>query len=49
MVHQYAAGTPQEGVELVELWDIGGSSMHREVSAVFLDDQVHGNSKSMGN
>jgi len=42
MVHQYVAGTPQEGVELIELWDIGGSSVHRETSAVFLDDHVHG-------
>jgi len=36
--HQYAAGTPDECVELVELWDIGGSSAHRNASQVFFDN-----------
>jgi len=35
--HQYAAGTPDESTELLELWDIGGSNAHREASRVFLD------------
>jgi len=36
--HQYAAGTPDESTELIELWDIGGSNAHREASRVFLEN-----------
>jgi len=36
--HQYAAGTPDECEELIELWDIGGSSAHRNASQVFFDN-----------
>ena len=36
--HQYSAGTPQESLELIELWDIGGSNVHRQASTVFLDN-----------
>lgn len=36
--HQYATGTPEERCELIELWDIGGSSVHRESCSVFMDN-----------
>lgn len=36
--HQYFAGTPQESMELIELWDVGGSNVHRKASTVFLDN-----------
>ncbi|KAI1724902.1 ras of complex, roc, domain of DAPkinase domain-containing protein [Ditylenchus destructor] len=36
--HQYSAGTPQESVELIELWDVGGTNVHRQASTVFLDN-----------
>ncbi|MFH4979073.1 hypothetical protein AB6A40_005782 [Gnathostoma spinigerum] len=35
--HQYRAGSSMEQTELIELWDIGGSSVHRAASSVFLE------------
>lgn len=35
--HLYRAGTPDECIEFVELWDIGGSTAHRQANYVFLD------------
>jgi GTPase SAR1 family protein len=37
-MHQYAAGTPKECFEIVELWDVSGSNVHRKTAAnVFFD------------
>ena len=37
--HSYAAGTPRETNEVIELWDVGGASVHRRAAReVFMDD-----------
>lgn len=42
-MHQYAGGTPKECFEIVELWDISGSNVHRKTAAsVFFDNPIHG-------
>lgn len=38
--HEYKAGTSEQRSELMELWDIGGSSSHRAASAVFLEGAI---------
>lgn len=38
MTHQYAVGTPQEDLELIELFDIGGWNSHREAVSVFFEN-----------
>lgn len=38
MAHQYEAGTPQQELELIELWDIGGSNAHREACTVYFEN-----------
>lgn len=42
MAHQYAAGTPQESSDLMEQWDIGGSSLHRKTAASVFFENVSG-------
>ncbi|KAI6177806.1 J domain-containing protein [Aphelenchoides bicaudatus] len=42
LAHQFAAGTPQESSEIVELWDVGGSIMHRETAARVFTENVSG-------
>ncbi|VDN42910.1 unnamed protein product [Gongylonema pulchrum] len=37
IAHQYKAGSAEEQTELVELWDIGGSTIHQKASAIFLE------------
>ncbi|KAL3981710.1 Miro-like family protein [Acanthocheilonema viteae] len=37
IAHQYRAGTTDEQTELIELWDIGGSTVHQKASVNFLD------------
>lgn len=37
VAHQYRAGSSEEQTELIELWDIGGSTVHRKASVVFLE------------
>lgn len=39
--HIYAAGTPKETTEVIELWDVGGAFLHRQTAReVFMDDAV---------
>lgn len=33
----FSAGLTEQRAEMVEVWDIGGSSAHRPASTVFLD------------
>ncbi|VDM29129.1 unnamed protein product [Toxocara canis] len=40
IAHQYRAGSAEEETELIELWDIGGSTMHQKASTVFLEGAV---------
>jgi len=40
--HQFAAGTPQESIEIIELWDIGGSILHRQTAARVFTENVSG-------
>lgn len=42
MAHQYAAGTPQESSDLMELWDIGGSNLHRKTAASVFFENISG-------
>ncbi|GMR47990.1 hypothetical protein PMAYCL1PPCAC_18185, partial [Pristionchus mayeri] len=35
--HDYRAGLSEQRAEMIEVWDIGGSSAHRPASTVFLD------------
>uniref|UniRef100_A0A0R3RS54 J domain-containing protein n=1 Tax=Elaeophora elaphi TaxID=1147741 RepID=A0A0R3RS54_9BILA len=35
--HQYRAGTTDEQTELIELWDIGGSTVHQKASVNFFE------------
>ncbi|VDM94997.1 unnamed protein product [Thelazia callipaeda] len=37
VAHQYRAGTAEEQTELIELWDIGGSTVHQAASSIFLE------------
>ncbi|VDK77280.1 unnamed protein product [Litomosoides sigmodontis] len=37
IAHQYRAGTIDEQTELIELWDIGGSTVHQKASVNFFD------------
>lgn len=37
IAHQYRAGSTEEQMELIELWDIGGSSVHQKASVIFLE------------
>ncbi|CAG9538714.1 unnamed protein product [Cercopithifilaria johnstoni] len=37
IAHQYRAGTTDEQTELIELWDIGGSTVHQKASVNFFD------------
>uniref|UniRef100_A0A914XAV7 Rab-like protein 3 n=1 Tax=Plectus sambesii TaxID=2011161 RepID=A0A914XAV7_9BILA len=39
--HSYKAGTPQETLYLIELWDVGGSRSHRNSRHVFYQN-AHG-------
>jgi len=37
--HSYAAGTPRETNEVIELWDVGGANVHRRAAReVFMED-----------
>ncbi|XP_064627627.1 rab-like protein 3 [Lineus longissimus] len=55
-LHEYKAGTPDEKTFFIELWDVGGSSSHKNSRAIFYTP-VHGivlvhdlsNRKSQGN
>lgn len=38
MAHQYAVGTPEEDLEFIELWDIGGCNAHREAVTVYFEN-----------
>ncbi|OZC05023.1 hypothetical protein X798_08016 [Onchocerca flexuosa] len=37
IAHQYRAGTTEEQTELIELWDIGGSTVHQKASLNFFE------------
>ncbi len=45
-LHDYKAGTPAEKTYFIELWDIGGSSAHKNSRGIFYDpghgDKEHG-------
>lgn len=40
-LHEYKEGTPDQKTYFVELWDIGGSSSHRNTRSVFYNP-THG-------
>lgn len=40
IAHQYRAGTTDEQTELIELWDIGGSTVHQKASVNFFDGSL---------
>ncbi|CAD5224241.1 unnamed protein product [Bursaphelenchus xylophilus] len=42
LAHQFAAGTPQESTEIIELWDVGGANIHRQTAARVFSDNVCG-------
>ncbi|KAI6229429.1 J domain-containing protein [Aphelenchoides besseyi] len=42
LAHQFAAGTPQESTEIIELWDVGGTLMHRQTAARVFTENVAG-------
>uniref|UniRef100_A0A2K6VPA3 Uncharacterized protein n=1 Tax=Onchocerca volvulus TaxID=6282 RepID=A0A2K6VPA3_ONCVO len=37
IAHQYRAGSTEEQTELIELWDIGGSTVHQKASLNFFE------------
>uniref|UniRef100_A0A1I7V7E8 J domain-containing protein n=1 Tax=Loa loa TaxID=7209 RepID=A0A1I7V7E8_LOALO len=37
IAHQYRAGSTDEQTELIELWDIGGSTIHQKASVIFFE------------
>lgn len=43
-LHEYEEGTPRHNTYFIELWDIGGSSSHRNARGVFYNS-VHGRSE----
>jgi len=40
-LHEYKEGTPDQKTYIIELWDIGGSSSHRNTRSVFYNP-THG-------
>uniref|UniRef100_A0AC34GVF1 J domain-containing protein n=1 Tax=Panagrolaimus sp. ES5 TaxID=591445 RepID=A0AC34GVF1_9BILA len=39
--YTFAAGTPNECTEIIELWDVGGTSIHRRTAReIFMDDAI---------
>lgn len=40
-LHEYKEGTPDQKTYFIELWDIGGSSSHRNTRSVFYNP-THG-------
>lgn len=40
-LHEYKEGTPHQKTYFIELWDVGGSSSHRNTRCVFYNP-VHG-------
>lgn len=42
LAHQFAAGTPQEATEVIELWDVGGANVHRQTAARVFSENVSG-------
>lgn len=39
--YTFATGTPNECTEIVELWDVGGTSIHRRTAReIFMDDAI---------
>lgn len=41
-LHEYKEGTPAQKTYFIELWDVGGSSQHRNARSVFYNP-THGN------
>ncbi|KAI6233817.1 Ras-related protein ypt4 [Aphelenchoides fujianensis] len=42
LAHQFAAGTPQESTEIIELWDVGGTLQHRPTAARVFTENAAG-------
>lgn len=40
IAHQYHSGSADEQTELIELWDIGGSTVHQKASVNFLEGKL---------
>ncbi|VDN92716.1 unnamed protein product [Brugia pahangi] len=46
IAHQYRAGSTDEQTELIELWDIGGSTVHQKASVNFFEGSFNKKSES---